>query len=319
MQVAELARRLEAEGLLRPERRRPLPAYPERIAVVTSPRGKAVHDVLRTLRRRYPMAEVLVAGVAVEGAGASGEIVAGLRAAAQVRPDVILLVRGGGSYEDLMPFNAEEVARAVAECPVPVVTGIGHEPDTSIADMVADASASTPTAAAERCAPAATEVARALDKDRRALGRALAHRVQSARHRLTLVASRPVLRDARAALGPAQQALDLAAMRLRRSIPGRLERNRARLDAVRDRLRAVAPGVTAGARHTLALSAARLEDLSPLRILARGYAAVFAVDGGVVSSVGMVTCGDRVVVRVSDGRLGCVVEDVEPEGRIDVG
>lgn len=319
MQVAELARRLEVEGLMRPERRRSLPAFPERIAVVTSPRGKAVHDVLRTLRRRYPLAEVLVAGVAVEGAGAPAEIVEGLRVAAAAGPDVILLVRGGGSYEDLMPFNAEMVARAVAACEVPVVTGIGHEPDTSIADMVADACASTPTAAAERCAPAADEVARALDKDRRALGRALQHRVQSARHRLTLIATRPVFCDPRSALGPAHQALDLAAMRLHRSIPGRLERDGARLTSARGRLRVVGSGVTAGARHSLAIAAARLEDLSPLRILARGYAAAFDAGGAVVSSVGQVVLGDRIVVRVSDGRLGCVVEDVELEVVNDVG
>jgi len=160
MQVAELARRLEAEGLMSPERKRRIPSHPSRIAVVTSPRGKAVHDVLRTLRRRYPLAEVLVAGVAVEGDGAPSEIVEGLRVAAAAQPDVVLLVRGGGSYEDLMPFNAESVARAVVASPVPVVTGIGHEPDTSIADMVADLRASTPTAAAESVAPSVEELER---------------------------------------------------------------------------------------------------------------------------------------------------------------
>ncbi|HEY5276575.1 MAG TPA: exodeoxyribonuclease VII large subunit, partial [Coriobacteriia bacterium] len=153
MQVAALARRLEAEGLMRPERRRSLPEHPDRIALVTSPRGKAVHDVIRTLRRRYPIAELLIAGVTVEGAGAADAIVQGLHAAGASGADVVILARGGGSYEDLMPFNDETVVRAIAECPVPVVTGIGHEPDTSLADMVADLRASTPTAAAEAVAP----------------------------------------------------------------------------------------------------------------------------------------------------------------------
>ena len=150
--VDRLARKLEAQGLMDPARKRPIPRFCQRVAVVTSPRGKAVHDVMRTLRRRNPLVELLVCGVAVEGADAPAHIIEGLRVAAQARPDAILLVRGGGSYEDLMPFNDEQLARAVAACPVPVVTGIGHEPDTTICDMVGDLRCSTPTAAAEsRC------------------------------------------------------------------------------------------------------------------------------------------------------------------------
>ena len=229
--VAERARRLEAEGLMRAERKRPLPAYPERIAVVTSPRGKAIHDVIRTLRRRYPLAELLVAGVAVEGDAAVPAIVEGLRVAEAADPDVILLVRGGGSYEDLMPFNAEEIARAVAASAIPVVTGIGHEPDTTIADMVADVRASTPTAAAEASAPSSAALEALLARDRRALGRALQQRVATAAHRVTRIAERPSFCDARAVLGPAAQALDLAAMRLQRALPTRLERDEERVAA----------------------------------------------------------------------------------------
>ncbi len=314
MQVAELARRLESEGLMRPERKRSLPQYPLRIAVVTSPRGKAIHDVLRTLRRRYPLAEVLVAGVAVEGESAPSAIAEGMRVAAEARPDVVLLVRGGGSYEDLMPFNSELVARAVAECPVPVVTGIGHEPDTSIADMVADLRASTPTAAAEAAAPALDEMEARVASLRRALGRALLHRVQAAAHRVARLAERSVLRDPRAIFGPALQTLDMARMRLHRAIPERLARDQQRVAVAQSRLIGAGPRVCERPQGHVAVLAARLDDLSPLAILGRGYSATFREDGRtVVSNTGQVHTGDRIVVRISDGLLGCTVDSVETE------
>ena len=314
MVVAETARRLEAEGLMRPERKRLLPRFPERIAVVTSPRGKAIHDVIRTLRRRYPVAELLVAGVAVEGDGAPDAIVEGLRAAERAAPDVILLVRGGGSYEDLMPFNAEAVARAVAACAVPVVTGIGHEPDTSIADMVADVRASTPTAAAESAAPSVDELGGLLVREQRLLARALSHRVQEAAHRVARIAERPAFRDAYALFGPASQTLDSFRMRLHRALPERVTRDAARLAHARERLLCSAGRATERAQASVRLQAARLDDLSPLKILARGYAAAFAADERtVVRSVDQVRAGDRVVVRVSDGRIDCDVSGVRME------
>lgn len=333
MIVAERAQRLEAEGLMRPERKRPLPRYPERIAVVTSPRGKAVHDVLRTLRRRYPLAEVLLAGVAVEGDAAPMAICEGLQVAAQARPDVILLVRGGGSYEDLMPFNDEGVARAVAASPTPVVTGIGHEPDNSIADMVADVRASTPTAAAEACAPSLDEVAGLIRQERRLLGRALSHRVDEAAHRVARVAQRPVFCDPYVLVGPGLQRLDHLRARLRQAIPDRVrrdderfsrahgrmiaavarvtERAEQRLSAARTGIVRAAPLVTADSERRLALSVAGLEGLSPLRVLARGYAAAFAADGHtVVRSILQVRTGEHIGVQVSDGTLECTVNEI---------
>jgi exodeoxyribonuclease VII large subunit len=311
LQVAALARKLEAEGLMRPERKRSLPRYPERIAVVTSPRGKAIHDVLRTLRRRYPLAELLVAGVAVEGDGAPAAIVEGLRVAAQCAPDVVLLVRGGGSYEDLMPFNAEAVARAVAACPVPVVTGIGHEPDDSIADMVADVRASTPTAAAETVAPSLDDLRALVAREGRALVRALQNRVQAAAHRVARLAERPVLRDPHAVLGVAAQALDVAAQRLARALPGRLERDAQRLAYSRDRLRRVGPRLTERVATQIATTSARLDDLSPLKILARGYAVCYAADGRtVLKEVASVEVDDTVSVRLRDGLIEANVTSV---------
>jgi exodeoxyribonuclease VII large subunit len=313
LQVAALARKLEAEGLMNPERRRALPRFPQRIALVTSPRGKAVHDVIRTLRRRYPLAELLIAGVAVEGEGAPAALVEGLRAASECGADVILLVRGGGSYEDLMPFNAEQVARAVVSCPVPVVTGIGHEPDTSIADMVADLRASTPTAAAEAVSPSHEQLLLTLTRERRALAAALQNRVKAAAQQVTRLAERPVLRDPHAVLGAVAQAIDLAGMRLARALPERLVRDVQRIQYARERMLHAGPRLLDRARTSISLGAARLEDLSPLAILGRGYAVCFAGDGStVVKRVTDVSQGEALLVRVCDGHIGASVTDLTP-------
>lgn len=308
MQVAELARRLELEGLTSPQRKKPIPRLPEVIGVVTSPRGKAVHDVIRTLKRRYPMAEVRLAGVQVEGEGAVDQIVEGLEVADAAGCDVILLVRGGGSYEDLMPFNSERVARAVASMRTPVITGIGHEPDRSVADMVADLSASTPTAAAESAAPSIDELGSTLGREQVRLGRALQHLVAGYVHRLSRVAHRPAFSDPRSILAAPLQAIDVARMRLERAIPARLERDAHRLDVAAGRFARLAPQLTQSWGNRVAMGAARLDDLSPLKILARGYSATFLDDGRtVVRSVEQVDAGDAIRVRVSDGTLSCSV------------
>ncbi len=315
MQVAALGRRLEAEGLMRPERRRPLPEYPERIALVTSPRGKAVHDVIRTLRRRYPLAELLIAGVTVEGAGAVEAIVGGLRAAGASGADVVILGRGGGSYEDLMPFNDEAVVRAIAACPVPVVTGIGHEPDTSLSDMVADLRASTPTAAAEAVAPSLDELESRLRAIRRMLGRALLHNARRDAHRLAVLRARPVFCDRAVLSAVAAQRLDAAASGLARALPGPLARDRTRVRVAAERLGASTIRALDRGRTELRHGAERLEGLSPLGILARGYAVCYAGDGTtVIRSASALTPGDRVRVRLHSGDAGCVVETVTDEG-----
>jgi len=312
MQVAALGRKLEAEGLMAASRKRPLPQYPARIGLVTSPRGKAVHDVVRTLRRRFPLAELLIAGVAVEGADAPRAIVEGLRVAALSEPDVILLVRGGGSYEDLMPFNHEDVARAVATCPVPVVTGIGHEPDDSLADMVADLRASTPTAAAESVAPSSEEIAASLSGIQRMLGRALSHHVTSSSHRVRLLADRPVFRDPSAMLAQASQALDAGSIALARAIPAGLERDARSLGAARDRLTRLGPVLTERASDRVGLGSARLHALSPLAILGRGYAVAFSGDGTtVIRSPDDVSLGESIDVRVEQGILSAVVSSTK--------
>ena len=181
-QVAQLAEKLRREGLMESDRKRHIPVFCTRVAVVTSLSGAVIDDVKRTLRRRNPLVELVCVGAKVQGEGASAELIEGLRRAAAIQPapDCILLVRGGGSFEDLMTFNDEGLARAVAASPIPVVTGIGHEPDTSICDMVSDRRCSTPTAAAESVAPAMSELADVLHTREQRLAAALTSAVGTA-------------------------------------------------------------------------------------------------------------------------------------------
>ncbi|MDO4851370.1 MAG: exodeoxyribonuclease VII large subunit [Actinomycetota bacterium] len=334
MRVAALARKLESEGLMSSERKRAVPGLPSRIAVVTSPRGKAVHDCLRTLRRRFPLAEVAVCGVAVEGVTAPRELCEGLRVAAASGAEVILLVRGGGSYEDLMPFNDEGLARMVAACPVPVVTGIGHEPDNTIADMVADLRCSTPTAAAEAVTPSREEMGEVLSGLSERLASALSHTVERGQARLSRLEAHPLLRDPNALLSEHFLRTDLAAGRLARAIPDALVRDSERMQRLQDGLVRSSGRVLADALHShrdlharlvrstsvvlprherqLALAASRLNDLSPLGVLARGYALAFDEAGEhVIDTVSKANPGDHLSVRLHDGELGCEVVTVQ--------
>lgn len=329
MQVANLARKLQAEGLMDPSRKRALPALPEVIGLVTSPRGAAVHDVLRTLRRRYPMARILLAGVPVEGLSAPAHLCEGLRCVVSAGAQVVLVVRGGGSFEDLMPFNDEGLARAIAACPVPVVTGIGHEPDTCIADMVADCRASTPTAAAEAAAPDASALRARLDGASRSLGVALNTRLEREGARLARLAEREVLANPVCLLSDAAQSMDSLAERLPLAIPRALEKDRLSLGHCASRMIAAAPaqlsrresqvgalrsrmayqGETMLSRFEtrFGMNVSRLNDLSPLSVLARGYAMARNEQGGIVKSVDGVSVGDEVLLVVHDGEMRCTV------------
>ena len=330
LKVADLARKLEAEGLMDPGRKRPLPAYPLAIGLVTSPRGDAVHDVLRTLRRRFPLSRVLLAGVPVEGAQAPAGIVEGMRQVVEAGAEVVLVVRGGGSFEDLMPFNDERLARTIARCPVPVVTGIGHEPDTSIADMVADVRASTPTAAAEAASPSRESLERHFSARARSLAACAGRAVERAEAEVRRFSTRPLFRDPQLLFAAEAQTLDLASERLSRAIPANVERDalsverqrerlsrvlpvaveRARADATRARTRLAACGGSLVGRFSqeAAVAAARLHDLSPLSVLGRGYAVARTPEGAVVRSVCGVSAGDAVDVSLADGVLACRVE-----------
>ena len=313
MQVAALVRKLQTEGLTADERKRPLPVLPERVGLVTSPRGKAVHDVVRTLHRRYPMGEIVFAGVQVEGRDAPAALISGLEAVVAEGVDVVVVCRGGGSYEDLMPFNDEGLARAVAGCPVPVVTGIGHEPDTSVTDVVADAQASTPTAAAEAVAPSREEIAAGLRHVSIGLARGLDAAATKAEHECEMLAARPVFRDAFALLGPRAQRIDAAADALSRALPASVERSRARADAAAQGLRSAGPRILERAGSRTDALEGRVCDLSPLAILSRGYAICYADDEQVVRSAAGLAEGDRLRIRFAAGRAGATVDSVETE------
>ena len=299
-QVAQLAEKLRREGLMDASRKRHIPVFCTRVAVVTSLSGAVIDDVKRTLRRRNPLVELICVGAKVQGEGAPAELIEGLRRAAAIvpAPDCILLVRGGGSFEDLMTFNDEALARAVAACPVPVVTGIGHEPDTSICDMVSDRRASTPTAAAESVAPAITDLIDVLRTREQRLARSFSGIVEGASVEAG-ERSRRMQRAMEGKLSRLSLALDAAASRPVLSRPtATFERRAAELDQTADRLVAaggraterfasdlgrLAPRLSAAAasgltarRHGLALAASRLSAAGTG--ITRGAAADLAAD-----------------------------------------
>ena len=311
MQVAAIAKKLAAEGLTDPARKRPIPRFPERIGLVTSPRSAVVHDVLRTLRRRLPIAEVLLAGVPVEGAQAPAGLIEGIRCVVSAGVEVVLVVRGGGSFEDLMPFNDEGLAREIAVCPVPVVTGIGHEVDTSIADMVSDMRASTPTAAAEAVSPSRENLDAYIASRGQAISAANRMAIDRLKMHVDRIAARPMFEDPMLLFAADALALDNASGRMERALPLRLERSRAKLDMSCAALLQRGGTLLAPFDRLLGVSAARLEDLSPLSILSRGYAIARDKKGSLVKSVDQVMQGDKMCVSVSDGIIACTVDDVE--------
>lgn len=332
-QVAALAEKLRREGLMDEARKRPIPAFCTRVAVVTSLSGAVIDDVKRTLRRRNPLVELVCVGAKVQGEGAPAELISGLGRAAAMRPapDCILLVRGGGSYEDLMTFNDEALARAVASCPVPVVTGIGHEPDTSICDMVSDRRCSTPTAAAESVAPAMSDLADLLSSRGHRLALAASSRVEGARVQiegldgrisnamasrlkglgaaLDAAASRPCLKSPQAIVERRRAELAQTADRLSASTSGFEVRGHA-LALASERLANQGRGLVRARLAELASSAASLEALSPLKVLARGYAIAYG-ESGVATRAASFAPGAPVRVRMADGDVYGSVTKVE--------
>ena len=332
-QVAELARKLEREGLMDPSRKRRIPAFCTRICVCTSLSGSVIEDVKRTLARRNPLVLIDVVGCSVQGAGAPETIVRALQVAAASCPDAVLLVRGGGSFEDLMCFNDESVARAVAECPVPVVTGIGHEPDTSIADMVADRRCSTPTAAAESVAPAIDDVERQMIQRQVRLGNtmrsmlerecagvesagklaasAMAARLAREGAFLDALGSRPCLTDPAAGIHSRQSELEQTSERLHGALPRLLRHSREVLDRDSQRLAGIAPRLLRVPDSEVSRLAATLDALSPLKVLGRGYSIARDEDGHVLKDASSLTVGDSLSVQLGRGRIDAKVTSVD--------
>lgn len=335
-QVAALAEKLRREGLMDASRKRRIPVFCTRVAVVTSLSGAVIDDVKRTLRRRNPLVEIVCIGSKVQGEGAPAELIEGLGRAAALdpAPDCILLVRGGGSFEDLMTFNDESLARAVAACPVPVVTGIGHEPDNSICDMVSDRRCSTPTAAAESVAPALSDLVDVLDARERRMATALsgslrshanalvgvqeravrAWRTSIERFELSLTAAsaRPCLADPSWMIERRMSDLEQTAERLAASTSG-FATKRHRLEIASARVREQGRALVSARKADLAARAASLDALSPLKVLSRGYSIAYGEDG-VETSAARFAAGDDLRVRFADGVVSAKVTDVATEG-----
>ena len=293
--LERLKTKLAGEGLFAAERKRPLPLLPRRIGLVTGSDAAAKRDVLTTIQSRFPAANILVAETYVQGPRAALGIIDALRElCAQPDVDVIVLTRGGGSVEDLLPFSDERLVRAVAACPVPIVSAVGHEQDTPLCDLAADVRASTPTMAGKLVVPELSELSGMLDRARESLARCARHTLE---------------RDA--------QRLKRSAERLRAAPRLVLERQGQRIERAHERLRRAPALAVERKRAALESTAGRLRVLSPQKTLQRGYAIV-RTESKVVTASADVAPGVRVDVRVAEGAFGARVEDVETR-RLDGG
>jgi exodeoxyribonuclease VII large subunit len=326
----QLKARLGAEGLFDAGRKRPLPRFPRKIGLVTSPDGAAVRDILRVLGRRFAGLHVVIAPARVQGEGAAEEIARGLADLNRLGGvDVIIAGRGGGSLEDLWAFNEEVVARAIAGSKVPVISAVGHEVDVTIADFVADLRAPTPSAAAElvvrekdavrerldrlqerlerSAARPLRDLARRVDHAEGRLARAMAQVRRHAAHRMEILAAR--LRAAEGARRRTAHRVDLLAARLRAASPfARLAADRHRLERARARLHAALERGVDQRRHRLGGAAGRLDSLSPLAVLGRGYSLALTSTSTVIERARDVAPGDAVRILLHEGSLDCRVE-----------
>lgn len=330
-----LKQRLAQEGLFDPARKKPLPRLPKRIGLITSPTGAVLHDIVTTLRRRFPAIGIRLYPVPVQGAGAAEKIAAAIRLAGERKDcDVLILARGGGSLEDLRAFNEETVARALYTCPLPVVAAIGHETDFTIADFVADTRAPTPTAAAEMLSPDWREWSDALGQYAQRLEQLLRDRLQRAGQHIDWLSARLVHPRQRIALS--RQRLQSLNLRLRLVQTGRRQAARVRLMELFTRLHRLSPAprlraweqqrqhlrqrLQGGMRHALVSSNERLRHmaqtlhtLSPLATLDRGYAIVRQDDNTVIREARSVKRGEHVRAQLARGWLDCRVEDLHEE------
>ena len=288
----QLKARLYAEGLFDPAHKKPLPPYPEKIAIVTSSAGAAVHDMIRILRRRYPIAKVILLPVRVQGAEAPPEIAGAIRYANRWKVgDLIITGRGGGSIEDLWAFNDERVARAIYDSELPVISAVGHEPDVTISDFVADARASTPSNAAEIAVPDQAELLRWLRGAEERMAQSESQRLTVLRQRLDTLASKRVMTDHLAYV----------------------QDKRMELVHVQQRLGDLSGAAVARKRQKFSELAASLDAMSPLKVLGRGYAMAQNESGQILKSHRDVTAGERVSVTLGDGGFTCTVD--EPFGK----
>lgn len=307
----QLKEKLANEGLFDPARKKPLPVYPKRIGVVTSPTAAAFQDICNVLRRRWPMAEVVLSPTLVQGVEAPAQIASALQLLDRAGVDVIIAARGGGSMEDLWAFNDEAVARTVAACETPVVSGVGHETDFTIIDFVSDLRAPTPSAAAELCTPdwfEESDRVLAFGNHMRSL---LQNRLNGERTRLQNLETSNVLRSFDSLVNEKRLKIDQLTERMGRYVAEQTRREGMRLDRAAIRLDHAMTDRVNAERSRLSKAAAKMEAFDPFAVLARGYSIAETDEGKLVKTVGDVRKNDKLTVRVSDGTIHAVVESTE--------
>lgn len=286
----QLKAKLAAQGLFDPAHKKPIPKYPGTIGIVTSSAGAAVHDMLRILRKRYPMTKVLLLPVRVQGVEAPGEIAAAIRYANRFHlADLLIVGRGGGSIEDLWAFNDEHVAYAIYESVIPVISAVGHEPDVTISDYVADLRAATPSNAAELAVPDQDALRQTLDSLNAAMASALNRHLKSARQQLHMLSASPALRTPTAYLDRKRKDVELLSNRLFSAEIRTIDRRK---------------------QQYIGLTA-KLDAMSPLKVLTRGYAMAQTEDGAILRSIQQIEQGDNIKVSLSDGSIHATVSGKE--------
>ena len=327
-----LKARLQSEGLFDPARKKPIPATPRHIGVITSPTGAAIHDILTVLKRRCPAIPITLYPTAVQGQAATADIVQAIdRAQRHGLADVLIIGRGGGSLEDLWCFNEEAVARAIAACPIPTVSAVGHEVDVTIADFVADLRAPTPSAAAEKISPDQQDWLRRLTEQQGRLGQSARRLLQRLDNQLGHLSAR--LRDPRRELLEKAQRMDELELRLNKAIRDRLDQQKQKTDYLLQRMSAQSPRrtlktaseqtqqleerLTLAARHLLRQKDERLQHIaqtlhvvSPLATLGRGYAIVRDDQGRIVRKAGDLETGDQITARLGRGSVSAQVTEI---------
>ncbi len=290
----QLKKKLAAEGLFDPAHKKPLPRYPGTIGIITSSAGAAVHDMLRILNKRYPLTKVRLLPVRVQGVEAPGEIAAAIDYANRHGlADLLIVGRGGGSIEDLWAFNDERVAYAIYRSRIPVISAVGHEPDVTISDYVADLRAATPSNAAELAVPDQDSLGQSLDSMSAAMATALSRQLRNARQHLDILSKSPALQS------PA----------------GYLDKKEKDLEFLKNRLISAENQIIGRKNQNYIALAAKLDAMSPLKVLTRGYAMVQAENNEVLRSVSDVELGQRIHIRLSDGALSATVMDKKEEIR----
>lgn len=286
----QLKAKLLEKGMFDPAHKIPLPKYPETIGIVTSSAGAAVHDMLRILRKRYPLTQVRLIPVRVQGAEAPGEIAAAIAYANRYQlADLLIVGRGGGSIEDLWAFNDEQVAQAIYDSKIPIISAVGHEPDVTISDFVADLRAATPSNAAELAVPDREVLLQQLDSLSTGMKTALTRQLKTTRRQLDMLSASPALKSPYAYISQRQKDLEL----------------------LKNRLVAMQINNLSLARRRFTANTAKLDAMSPLKVLSRGYAMATNDHGDVVRSVKQVVTGDHLQILLSDGVLRAMVENVK--------